>query len=132
MNCCVLGGTLTDKPEFRVTPKGSSVCTLRLQTEEIYQGKISRDWHTVVLWGDQAETANRALNKGDFVVVQGRYICRTWENRDGVKQKSYELSAYKLTIPGGVPEAAAETPAKQDPPPNPDLFNQGVKDDLPF
>ncbi len=130
MNCCILGGTLVEKPEFRVTLKGSSVCTLRIETVETYQGKASKDYHTAVLWGDLAETANRSLAKGDFVVVQGKYTCRTWENRDGVKQKSYELSAYKMTLPNGA--AAAPSPAEKSEPAHPDLFDNNVKDDLPF
>ncbi len=112
-NRIILIGHLANDPEMRATPTGTRVTTFRLATNT-YQGvdetgarRETTDFHTVVLFGKQAETAATYLQKGRLVHVDGRLHHRSWEGQDGQKRYTSEVVAEAFLMLGARPDAAS-------------------------
>ena len=70
LNVIALMGRLTREPELRVTPGGTSVCTVTLAVERDYVergGERETDYIDVVSWGKTAEFVARYFRKGLLV-----------------------------------------------------------------
>ena len=79
LNVIALMGRLTREPELRVTPGGTSVCTVTLAVERDYVergGERETDYIDVVSWGKTAEFVARYFRKGLLVGCQGRLQTR--------------------------------------------------------
>ncbi|HEY3356881.1 MAG TPA: single-stranded DNA-binding protein [Polyangia bacterium] len=116
VNKVILVGHLGKDPELRQAG-GQAVCELRLATTDNYAGKDgakqeSTEWHSVVVWGKQAESCARYLSKGRQVYVEGRLRTRSWE-KDGAKQYRTEVVASTVQFLSGAGKgdgpAAAQT-----------------------
>ena len=111
VNKAILIGNLGADPELRNTTGGTPVCELRIATNEKWkdqQGATQErtEWHRVVVWGKQAESAARYLSKGRSVYVEGRIQTREWEDKDGHRRWSTEIIASTVTFLGGGQSAA--------------------------
>jgi single-strand DNA-binding protein len=105
LNRATIIGRLGFDPEMKVTPQGSSVCTLKIATNERYKDKNGEwqettDWHTVVLWDRLADIAGQYLRKGNQVYVEGKIRTRTWE-KDGITRYFTEIIANNVLLLGG-------------------------------
>lgn len=107
VNRVTLVGRLTADPELRTTAGGTQVANLRLATNE-YGGKdesgVRRqhtEFHTLVLFGRQAEVAGAYLRKGRLVCADGRLRSRTWDGGDGSKRHSTEILLDSFQILSG-------------------------------
>jgi single-strand DNA-binding protein len=137
LNKVMLIGHLGKDPELRYTPGGAAVATLSLATTEAYKDKDGNwqerpEWHRLVVWNKQAETAAEYLKKGQQIFVEGRLQTRTWE-KDGQKHYTTEIIVQHFQMLGRKPEGgtggAPEIPLPADelaPPP------EANKEDLPF
>jgi single-strand DNA-binding protein len=110
VNRVTLVGRLTADPELRTTPNGTQVANLRLATNE-YTGKdeagVRREhteFHTLVLFGRQAEVAGSYLRKGRLLYADGRLRSRTWDASDGSKRHSTEIILDSFQMLSGKPE----------------------------
>jgi single-strand DNA-binding protein len=126
VNKVILVGNLGKDPELRYTPGGQAVCDLRLATTDSYTGKDgekkeSTEWHTVVVWGKQAENCSQYLSKGRQVYVEGRLRTRSWDDKEGKKQYRTEVVAQTVQFLGGAGAGAgaggAERSERRAPPP---------------
>lgn len=112
-NRIILIGHLANDPETRMTQTGSHVTTFRLATnsyvgvDESGSRRETTDFHTVVLFGKQAETAATYLQKGRLVHVDGRLHHRSWEGQDGQKRHTSEVVAEAFLMLGARPETPA-------------------------
>jgi single-strand DNA-binding protein len=138
VNKAILIGNLGRDPELRYTPSGAAVCTFSIATSEKWRDKQtnemkeSTNWHNIVFWGKQAETAKQYLTKGSPVYIEGRIQTRSWED-NGVKKYMTEIIGQRLQFLGRRSgEAAAEGDAP--PPPEADAAPPLTEedDDLPF
>lgn len=91
-------GNLTDDPEVRVTPNGNAVANLTIATTARRYDRQSKVWVDgdttyvkLVVWNEQAESVADSLRKGMRVIVQGRWIQRTYESRSGEKHTAFEV-----------------------------------------
>jgi single-strand DNA-binding protein len=103
LNKVYLIGRLAADPEFRTTPSGQEVATLRVVTNRIYtdqtgQKKELAEFHTVVTWGRLAQIANQYLAKGRLVMIEGRLQTRSWEGQDGIKRYRTEIITTNLQL----------------------------------
>lgn len=113
MNVTILVGHLGQDPEIRQTASGQSVCTLRLATKETAKvdGQWVNDlveWHSVVVWGQQAENCGRYLKKGSGVSVNGRIKTREYTDRDGATRRTTEVIANRVEFGERAPAPAAQ------------------------
>jgi single-strand DNA-binding protein len=95
VNKVTLVGRLGRDPETRYTPAGTAVSNFSVATDETYKDKKGdrhkrTEWHRIVLWGKQAEIAQKYLTKGALIFLEGRIQSREWE-KDGEKHRSFEI-----------------------------------------
>jgi single-strand DNA-binding protein len=106
VNKVILVGRLGSDPEIRNTSGGTQVCTLSLATSETWvkDGKREEktEWHRVVLWGRQAELAQKYLKKGRMVYMEGKLQTRSWQDQQNQKRYTTEVVVNNLQfIDGG-------------------------------
>jgi single-strand DNA-binding protein len=154
VNKVILIGNLGRDPETRYTTGGDAVTNLRIATTEQWKDKSGEkqektEWHTVVLFGRQAEVAGEYLKKGRSVYIEGRLQTRKYTDKDGVEKYATEVVGDRMQLlgsregsgggdaefsgggrrreggapagGGGKPAAAAKKPATDD-----------FDDDIPF
>ena len=101
INKAIVIGNLGADPELRHTQSGTAVCNLRIATNETWNDRDGQkqertEWHSVVVFGKQAENCNQYLQKGRQVYVEGRLQTRDWEDRDGNKRYTTEIVAHSV------------------------------------
>lgn len=106
LNKVMIIGRLGSNPELRYTPSGMAVANFSLATNEYWSDKSGErqertEWHRVVVWGKQAETANQYLSKGRQAYIEGRLQTRQWEDKDGNKKYTTEVVASNIQFLGG-------------------------------
>ena len=103
LNKVFIIGNLTRDPDFRQTPSGQSVCTIGVATNSFFTSRSGEkqkkaEFHTVVLWGRQAEIANQFLRKGSSTMIEGRLQTRSWEDKEGNTRKVTEIIGERLQL----------------------------------
>jgi single-strand DNA-binding protein len=93
LNKAIIIGNLTRDPELRSLPSGAPVTTMAVATNRVWKDKEGRkqedtQYHNVVVFGKQAETAAQYLKKGQSVLVEGRMQTRSWDDK-GSGEKKY-------------------------------------------
>jgi len=113
-NKIILIGNLTKDPELRYTPQGTPVATLRLAVNYKYKQSDEAKQETMfidnVVFGKQAESCSKYLNKGSSVLVEGRLQERRWES-NGQQRSKFEVIAQSvrfLSKKGGSQSAEAD------------------------
>jgi single-strand DNA-binding protein len=106
VNKVILVGNLGKDPATRSTPNGQEVATLTVATSEKFKGKDGEmqertEWHTVVVWGKQAESCGKYLSKGRQVYVEGRLATRKWTDKEGAERYTTEVVAESVKFLGG-------------------------------
>lgn len=133
VNKVILMGRLGKDPELRYTKAGQATCSLRLATSETWGTGEARqertEWHSVVLWGRQAELAKEYLAKGRLVYIEGRLQTRKWQDKDGNDRYTTEVVAREIQFIDSKRGGGNE-------PPGPDdahaPFLPEADDDIPF
>ena len=88
MNKVILMGNLGKAPEIRTLESGVVMCRFPIATSETYKNRKSgektshTEWHNIVLWRGLAEVAEKHLNKGDKILIEGRIRSRSWEDKE--------------------------------------------------
>lgn len=113
VNKVILIGNLGQDPETRNTQGGQTVCNLRVATTDKYKDRegawVDRtEWHTVTVWGKQAEACGQYLHKGKQVYVEGRLQTRKWQDKEGKDRYSTEVVADNVRFLGGREEGVRE------------------------
>ena len=103
INKAIIYGNLTRDPELRSMPTGGRVATLAIATNRVWKDKNgakqeSVDYHNVVIFGPQAEVAERFLKKGSAVFIEGRMQTRSWDAPDGTKKYRHEIVTERLQL----------------------------------
>ncbi len=132
VNKVILVGRLGADPELRTTNSGTSVCNMRLATDNVYfdkEGKKQEEtnWHRIVAWGKQAEVCKTHLSKGRQVYIEGRIQNRTWEDKDGNKRFADDVVSNRVVFLGSRAAEAGPPPVVGTPRPP-----RNPNDDIPF
>ena len=106
VNKVILIGNLGADPELRYTQSGTPVCNMRLATNERWNDRDGNaqertEWHSVSVWGKQAEHCSQYLSKGRQVYVEGRLQSREYTDRDGNQRKVWDVVANQVTFLSG-------------------------------
>jgi single-strand DNA-binding protein len=89
INHVVLTGRLTNDPDLRALPSGSSVCRLRVAVNARRRDQSTGDWvqkpnfFDVVVFGAPGENVAKHMRKGRAVAIDGRLDWREWDTQDG-------------------------------------------------
>jgi len=102
LNKVILSGRVTRDTELRYTPNGNAVCDVGFCTNRQWSKDGERQeeptFLDVTLWGKQAEALSQYLNKGTFIMVEGRLTLDTWESDEGVKRSKLKVVAEKVNL----------------------------------
>jgi single-strand DNA-binding protein len=98
-------GNLGGKPEVKNTENGKKLATFSLATSESYRNasgdKVTEtQWHRVVAWGKVAEIAEKYLDKGKEVAIEGKLINRSYTDKEGNKKYITEVQVIELLMLG--------------------------------
>ena len=92
-------GNLTKDPELRFTPAGRPVAAFTIANTPRFPDRQTGEWQDgetwfvrCSAWGDAAENIAASLSRGNAVVATGRLRCRTWEDKDGGKRATVEMT----------------------------------------
>ncbi len=113
VNKVILIGNLTADPEVRATPAGVQVANVKVATntyagkDEAGNRKEHTDFHSLVIFGRQAEIAGEYLRKGRLIYAEGRLQTRSWDDAEGKRHWSTEVVVESLQMVGPKPEEAA-------------------------
>lgn len=149
LNRATIIGRLTRDPELRSLPSGRSVASFSLATNRVWtdqggQKQKTVEYHNVVVWGKQAETAGQYLKKGSRAYVEGRLQTREWTGQDGVKRMRTEIIGDSFIMLDGRPGeggatagyAGGNTSSYQQPAPSSgpeEVVEEEIKvEDIPF
>lgn len=91
-------GNLVDDPELRFTPSGAAVANFRIASTPRTFDRQTNEWKdgeglflSCSVWRQAAENVAESLQKGMRVIVQGRLVSRSYEDREGQKRTVNEI-----------------------------------------
>ena len=104
-NSVRLIGNLGTNPELKEFESGKKVARFTLATNETYtnqKGEKVTDtcWHNLVLWGKTAEIADKYLEKGNEVAIEGKLTSRSYTSKEGEKKYITEIVVNELLMLG--------------------------------
>ena len=98
-------GNLGNSPEIKTFDGGRKMARFSMATNESYrnaQGERITDtqWHNLIAWGKLADIAERFLEKGKEVAVEGKLVNRSYQDREGNKRYITEIQVNELLLLG--------------------------------
>ncbi len=98
-------GNLGKDPEIKTIESGKKVAHFTMATNEIYKNargeKVEEtQWHNLVAWDSLAEIAEKYLNKGSEVLIEGKIINRSYTDKEGEKKFISEIRVTELLMLG--------------------------------
>ena len=89
-------GNLGMNPEIITLESGSKLAKMTIATNETYKNQkgekvTETQWHNVTAWSKQADIAEKYLQKGKQVCIQGKLSNRTYIDKEGVKRYVTEI-----------------------------------------
>ena len=102
----MLIGNVGADPEVRSLEGGVKVARIRVATTErsynrqTQEAKEFTEWHSVTLWRQLADFADRFVKKGSQVFVEGSIRSREWTDDAGNKRFGIEIVAGDLKLLG--------------------------------
>ena len=98
-------GNLGNAPEIKNTENGKKLARFSIATNEIYQNakgeKVTETtWHNLVAWEKLAELAEKYLHKGTEVVIEGKLINRSYNDKEGNKKYITEVQVNEMLMLG--------------------------------
>ena len=104
VNKVILIGNVGSDPDVRYLDRGVAIANFPLATTE--RGYVMQngtqvpdktDWHSIALWRNLAEWAERHVRKGMKLYIEGKLQTRTWE-KDGQVRRKTEVIAENVQI----------------------------------
>ena len=84
---------------------GKKLASFSIATSESYRNakgeKVTEtQWHRVIAWGKVAEIAEKYLDKGKEVAIEGKLINRSYTDKEGNKKYITEVQVSELLMLG--------------------------------
>lgn len=98
-------GNLGNAPEIKNIADGKKMARFSMATNETYRNakgeKVTEtQWHNIVAWGKVAELAEKYLNKGSEIAIEGKLVNRSYTDKDGTKKYITEVQMNELLMLG--------------------------------
>lgn len=146
INKVILVGNIGQEPQVRTMNSGQKVVSFSLATSERWRDRTSgeqkeqTEWHRVVIFNPNlVEVAERMLQKGTKLYLEGSLKTRKWQNQQGADVFTTEvvlnpfagqmviLSGAKAMGDGDFGGGAAAAPAPRE-----EISVADIGDDIPF
>lgn len=103
-------GHLGRSPEVKTFESGKKQVKFTLATNDSYRNAngekvVDTQWHNLVLWGKLADIAEKYLDKGKEIAIEGRLLNRSYTDKDGNKKYISEIQVNELLMLGSKPAA---------------------------
>ncbi len=137
LNRVMLIGNLGRDPEVRKTPQGHSVTNISIATSRRYKDnsgewRETTEWHRIVLWDRLAEIAEKYLNKGSQVYIEGRLQTRNYEDKDNITRYVTEVRALNLILLGGRNSSSGDSVSDKESEYNVERDDSTDENEVPF
>jgi single-strand DNA-binding protein len=98
-------GNLGKAPEIKNIDSGKKLAKFSVATNETYtnnKGEKVKEtqWHNLVAWGKLADIAEKYLDKGSEVVIEGKIITKDYLDKDGNKKYTTEIQVNEMLMMG--------------------------------
>lgn len=98
-------GNLGNDPEIITLESGKKLAKFSLATNENYkdadgQKQTKTDWHNLIMWNKTAEIAEKYLQKGKEIAIEGKLTNRSYETKEGEKRYITEVLVNELLMLG--------------------------------
>ena len=98
-------GNLGADPEIKIFDSGKKKVTLSLATSDNYKNangeKVEQtQWHNIIAWGKTADVAEKYLQKGSEIAIDGKIQYRSYEDKNGEKKYVTEIMVNELLMLG--------------------------------
>lgn len=140
LNKATIIGNLTRDPELKTLPSGMKITSFSIATNRTWKDaagakKEAVDYHNIIVFGRQAETAAQYLKKGSQALVEGRLQTQSWDDAtSGKKMYRTEIVADRVQF-GSRKEGVAQTAAPAQATPQqasvPTAPTGGLEDEYP-
>ncbi|WP_026896729.1 single-stranded DNA-binding protein [Daejeonella oryzae] len=102
-NSVRLMGFAGNNPEVKIVAENKKVVRLNIATNENYRNssgeKIEQtQWHSLVFWGKQAEIAEKFIQKGKEISVEGKLTSHSYTAKDGQKKYVTEVLVNEIIL----------------------------------
>ena len=108
VNKVILLGNVGRDPDVRYPSQGQTVATFPLATSDRAYTTSSgtqvperTEWHNLVMWGRNAEVAEKYIRKGTRLYVEGRLRTRNYEDKNKIKRYITEVIVESFEMLGG-------------------------------
>lgn len=103
-------GNLGNAPEIKNTDNGKKLARFSIATDETFHNakgeKVTETtWHNLVAWGKLADIAEKYLHKGTEIVIEGKLINRSYNDKEGNKKHISEVQVNEMLMLGSKEKA---------------------------
>ncbi|MFA7188185.1 MAG: single-stranded DNA-binding protein [Alphaproteobacteria bacterium] len=149
INKVILVGNIGNDPQVRTTSNGQKIVNLSLATSDRWKDrqtgeqKEQTEWHRIVIFNSNlADVAERMLQKGTKLYIEGQLKTRKWQNQQGQDVYTTEIVLNQFsgqmvilsgakTMDGG--DYSSQNTTEQNTSSAPEEINVSqIGDDIPF
>lgn len=103
INKVILIGNIGKEPEYKTLQDGTPVAKLTIATTESYRLKNGdaqsrTEWHSIIVWRALATFANKYIQKGSLIYIEGKLRSRRYEDKEGHKKYVTEVVADQVLL----------------------------------
>ncbi|MBL7766302.1 MAG: single-stranded DNA-binding protein [Chitinophagaceae bacterium] len=96
-------GNLGKSPEIKNLETGKKLARFSMATSETYRNQqgekvTETQWHNVIAWGKVAEIAEKYLQKGSEIAIEGKLVHRDYTDNTGVKKYITEVQVNEILL----------------------------------
>ncbi len=98
-------GNLGTTPEVKTLAGGKKVAKLVIATNETYKNQkgekvTETTWHNLTAWGANADIAEKYLQKGSEIAIDGKLKNNNYTDKDGVKRYVTDIEVNEFIMLG--------------------------------
>ena len=98
-------GNIGNAPEIINLDSGKKIAKFSIATNESFkntEGEYVQDtqWHNIVTWNGCASIAEKFLNKGTEVALEGKLVTRSFDDKEGNKRYITEVAVSEILLLG--------------------------------
>lgn len=103
-NRIIIAGNLTRDPEYKQLASGQGVCRLGLASNRQFKNRQTGTaiqevcYIDIDVWGPQADSCQKFLQKGRGVLIEGRLKFDTWQDQQGQTRSKHSIVADRVVF----------------------------------
>lgn len=145
INKVILVGNIGQEPQVRTMQSGQKVVSFSLATSDRWRDRQSgeqkeqTEWHRVVIFNPSlVDVAERMLQKGTKLYLEGSLRTRKWQNQQGVDTFTTEVvlnpfSGQMVILSGAkAMDGSVESGSSASAAPREEINIEDIADDIPF